>query len=182
MPEATQHGARRRSTAGWPQQRAGGRARRWPASLAGLAGALVAGAAGAAGASGAANGTDDAKIGGAAQLTASLPPQAFARCAACHADAAASATAAQVGPPLAALAGRRAGSQPGFRYSGPLARSGLSWDAATLAAFLRDPQASVPGNRMAFSGVDDAQELQALVAWLLRDSNATSTLAARTAP
>ena len=71
---------------------------------------------------------------------------------------------------------------PGFRYSGPLARSGLVWTAATLAAFLRDPQATVPGNRMAFSGLDDEAELQALLAFLLAPPTASPAPSATATP
>jgi len=124
------------------------------------------------------------------------PPAGWARCVSCHSPAAGSAGSAgaavpdgpagardpaAVGPPLLGLAGRRAGSLAGYRYSGPLARSGLVWEAATLSDFLRDPQARVPGNRMAFSGIDDAAELQALVAWLLATPSSPHP-AERTAP
>ncbi len=101
---------------------------------------------------------------------------AFERCAACHGHAEVLGDR-PVGPPLQSLRGRRAGSMPGFRYSGPMARSGLVWDPPTLAAFLRDPQGLVPGNRMAFSGLDDETELQALLNFLLREEP-TATSAA----
>lgn len=106
---------------------------------------------------------------------------AYERCAACHLRE--EATGAQpVGPALRGLAGRRAGSLAGYRYSGPLARSGLVWTAPTLAAFLRDPQAVVPGNRMAFSGLDDEAELQALVAFLLAGAAAAPAASPSSSP
>ena len=33
--------------------------------------------------------------------------------------------------------------------------SGIVWDDETLAKFLRDPKDSLPGNRMAFPGIED---------------------------
>ncbi len=109
--------------------------------------------------------------------------KAFERCVACHSAQAGVAGAtgagalggAGVGPNLHSLAGRRAGSVLGFRYSGPMARSGLTWNAATLGQFLRDPQALVPGNRMAFSGLDDENELTTLLAFLLAPELETKT-------
>jgi len=70
-----------------------------------------------------------------------------------------------LGPSLVGVMGRKAGSLPDYRYSGAMRRSDLVWDAATLSRFLIDPQATVPGNRMPFSGVS-AQDAQAIVKYL----------------
>ena len=40
------------------------------------------------------------------------------------------------------------------------------WDDATLADYLRDPQAKVPGTKMVFNGVKQAGQLADLVAYL----------------
>lgn len=81
-------------------------------------------------------------------------PAAFSACAACHTgrpDA--------LGPDLAGVVGRKAGSAPGFRYSGPMKRSAVVWDKDTLVRYLEDPQAVVPGNRMPMNGISpDAAE------------------------
>ena len=45
-------------------------------------------------------------------------------------------------------------------------RSGITWSAQTLDAFIGDPQAVVPGNRMPFSGMPDARERADLIAYL----------------
>jgi cytochrome c len=87
---------------------------------------------------------------------------AFMQCADCHSPAANDG----VGPGLKGVVGRRAGAKAGFVYSPALAKSGLSWDAATLDAFLADPKAKVPGTTMVFPGVDDAKERADLVAYL----------------
>jgi hypothetical protein len=48
------------------------------------------------------------------------------------------------GPSLARVWGRRAGTVEGFtRYSEPLKRATVVWDAATLDRWLEDPQAVV---------------------------------------
>jgi cytochrome c len=76
--------------------------------------------------------------------------KAFAACVHCH-QAGPSARHA-FGPLLNNLAGRKAGTLAGYRYSPALKASGLVWTEATLAAYLRDPAALVPGTKMRFWG------------------------------
>lgn len=45
-------------------------------------------------------------------------------------------------------------------------RSGLTWDAATLARYLRAPRRVVPGTTMTFPGVDDDAEAADIAAFL----------------
>ena len=92
-----------------------------------------------------------------------LGKKAFEQCIACH-----SLKAGEngLGPTLHGLLGSTAGTVEGFRFSGPMKRSGIVWDEKNLAAFLRDPQAVVPNTRMPFSGVDDEATLKALVGYL----------------
>ena len=72
----------------------------------------------------------------------------------------------KVGPNLHGLFGRKAGTAPGFAFSDAMKKSGIVWDNDTLAAFLRDPKASVPGNRMSFPGIKDDAALADLLARL----------------
>lgn len=89
---------------------------------------------------------------------------AFRQCAACHAVEPGQHL---TGPSLARIWGRRAGSVDGFtRYSEPLARATVVWDAATLDRWLEDPQAVVPGNLMTFPGVKDPKQRADLIAYL----------------
>jgi cytochrome c len=92
-----------------------------------------------------------------------LGKKSFELCVACH-----SVKAGEngVGPSLHNLIGRTAGTSEGFRYTGPMKRSGIVWDEPTLTTFLRNPQAAVPGNRMPFSGMADEAALKALVQYL----------------
>lgn len=73
---------------------------------------------------------------------------AFVPCASCH-QVGRSARAA-FGPQLNALFGRRAGSTTDYRYSAAMKRSSIVWTEQTLAAYIRDPQAVVPGTSMRF--------------------------------
>jgi cytochrome c len=86
----------------------------------------------------------------------------FGECAACHSL---KPEANGVGPDLHGVFGRVAGSGD-FRYSPALKRSGITWTAQTLDAFIADPQAAVPGNRMPFSGLPDAKARADLIQYL----------------
>jgi cytochrome c len=88
------------------------------------------------------------------------PPKAFGACAACHSD-----QPDALGPDLHGVVGRKAGSVAGYHYSGPMRRCGLTWDAATLAHYLENPQGVVPGNRMPMDGVP-ADQAEAIVSYL----------------
>ncbi|WP_342131841.1 c-type cytochrome [Hydrogenophaga sp. OTU3427] len=101
----------------------------------------------------------------AAQAQVAAAPKAFETCVACHSFKAGEHLN---GPSLHQLIQRRAGSVEGFRYSGPMKRSSVVWDAASLRDFLKNPQALMPGNRMPYSGTDNNAELDELVAFLVR--------------
>ena len=89
----------------------------------------------------------------------------FEMCRACHSpDGAPN----EVGPGLRGVVGRRAGARDDFRYSPAMKRSGITWTAQTLDAFLADPQKVVPANRAAFDGVPNARDRADLIAWMLQ--------------
>lgn len=69
----------------------------------------------------------------------------------------------RVGPNLHGLFGRKAGTFPDFAFSDAMKASGIVWSDETLAKFLRDPKASLPGNRMAFVGIKDEAVLSDLL-------------------
>jgi cytochrome c len=86
----------------------------------------------------------------------------FAKCAVCHAKGMANG----IGPGLAGVIGRRAGSVPGFGYSQALKNSNIVWDEKSLDAFITAPQTAVPGTTMPFPGLMDAGERNDLIAYL----------------
>jgi len=100
---------------------------------------------------------------GAAQAADDLGKKTFESCAACHSMKAGE---NGVGPSLHNVIGRTAGTSEGFRYSGPMKRSGITWDEKNLTDFLRAPQEKVPGNRMPFSGLPDEAALKAVVQYI----------------
>jgi cytochrome c len=87
---------------------------------------------------------------------------AFAGCAACHSVDGSNGA----GPSLQGVVGRKAGVLAGFRYSRAMKAAGTTWDAASLDAYIADPQKLIPGNVMPFSGMPDAKERADLVAYL----------------
>jgi cytochrome c len=91
----------------------------------------------------------------------------FQDCAACHKL---EAGANNVGPSLHGIFTRKAGELPDFRYSPALKHSGIVWTPETLDAFLTNPQALVPGNRMPYAGMADAGNRADLIAYLLKAS------------
>ncbi|WP_312162112.1 c-type cytochrome [Phenylobacterium sp.] len=84
------------------------------------------------------------------------------RCAVCHSIAPAP---GKMGPPLAGVAGRKAGTLPGYAYSAAMKGSKLVWDAAALDTYLKAPAKSVPGTKM-LVGAPDAEQRAALVQYL----------------
>lgn len=92
----------------------------------------------------------------------------FLQCAACHAVEAQAAP--KVGPNLHCVIGRQAAALEEFNYSTAFkqaASNGLTWDRDTMLSFLEKPMELVPGNAMAFGGVADANNREAIVDYLI---------------
>jgi cytochrome c len=88
----------------------------------------------------------------------------FKRCLACHMIGEDAKT--RVGPVLNGLIGRKAGSYEGFKYTEANKNSGLVWDEATLAKYLKNPRATIPGTSMTFVGIKKDEEIEDLIAYL----------------
>lgn len=84
------------------------------------------------------------------------------RCGACH-----SVHVGQngLGPHLAGVIGRLAGSIESARYSDAMRDSGIVWDSGSLDAFLAAPRRVVPGTTMTVS-VPDAAQRAAIISFL----------------
>lgn len=91
------------------------------------------------------------------------PPPAFAACISCHAV-----TPGRngVGPSLHGIYGGKAATVAGYAYSAALKDAGLTWDAATLDAWLANPKQVVPGTKMVFFGMPDAARRKQVIDYL----------------
>lgn len=111
----------------------------------------------------AASGGEPAGTPAAATGAAGQPPAAYAQCRTCHSVEPGK---HGIGPSLAGVYGTRAGEIEGFRFSKAMLESGLTWDDATLDAYLEDPRKTVPGTKMAFFGLKDPAKRQAVIDYI----------------
>jgi nitrite reductase (NO-forming) len=89
--------------------------------------------------------------------------QVFKKCEACHSLEPGKNL---VGPSLAGVMGRRAGSEPSYDYSPAMKQSNVVWSSTTLDSYLSDPQKVVPGNKMPFSGLKTDRDRADVIALL----------------
>ncbi|PTM39905.1 cytochrome c family protein [Bosea sp. 124] len=71
-----------------------------------------------------------------------------------------------VGPQLNGLIGRHSGAVEGYSYSAANKNSGITWDEAVFAEYIKDPKAKIPGTKMIFPGIKNEQEIKDLTAFL----------------
>lgn len=88
----------------------------------------------------------------------------FSKCKACHKIDKGGPNA--VGPNLWGVVGRPRGSHEGFNYSEAMKSVGGDWTPEHLAAFIHSPKTAVPGTKMLFPGLPDANDLADLIAYL----------------
>jgi cytochrome c len=101
-------------------------------------------------------------------------------CAACHTLKKGGGTI--VGPNLWGVVGRPKGAQPGFNYSAALQAKGGNWTNDDLDHFVTSPSGFVPGTKMPFAGVPNADERADIISYLnsLSDTPAPLPKAAET--
>ncbi len=87
----------------------------------------------------------------------------FVECAACHSV---EKGVNNVGPSLAGILGRKAGTLADYRYSAAMRKSGITWTLQTLDEYIADPQKQIPANRMPYAGLPDAAARADLIAYL----------------
>jgi cytochrome c len=105
-----------------------------------------------------------AATGAATAQDAAAGEQSFNQCRPCH-DVGDDAKI-KLGPPLNGLDGRTAGTFPGFNYSDANKSSGITWNQAAFKEYIANPQAKIPGTRMAFGGIKDEQVIGNLWAYI----------------
>lgn len=97
--------------------------------------------------------------------------QAFRLCRACHSME--STGSSNAGPTLYRLFGRKAGSQAGFDFSEAMKNSTVVWSDQTLDKFLMNPQAVIPGTKMALGSVNDPEQRKVLITYLKEHDGTT---------
>jgi cytochrome c len=105
-------------------------------------------------------------VGPAAAQDAAAGKQVFGKCTVCHV---ADSSTNKLGPHLADVIGRVAGSLPDYNYSKAMkdaGAGGLVWDKPTLSEYLVAPKKKVPGTKMVFAGLKKPEDIQNLLAYL----------------
>lgn len=90
--------------------------------------------------------------------------EVFKKCRACHQIGEGAKNA--VGPSMNGLFGRKSGTIEGFTYSDANKNSGVTWSEAEFAKYIADPRAFMPGNKMAFAGIKDPEDIKDLTAFI----------------
>lgn len=75
-----------------------------------------------------------------------------------------------IGPNLYNIIGAKIAGDDSYDYSAALSAKEGVWDEAALDAFLRSPQGFASGTRMSFSGIPNADERKALIAYMAAQS------------
>lgn len=88
----------------------------------------------------------------------------FVQCRACHTVNVGGRDG--VGPNLAGVMGKNAAARTTYKYSAALKNSKIRWDKGSMDAFLKRPSTAVPGTKMAFGGMPNAQARADMVAYL----------------
>ena len=91
----------------------------------------------------------------------------FAKCKICHQIGEGAKN--MVGPVLNGVIGRKSASYPGFSYSTAYKKAGeegMVQDHETITRWLKGPSKFVPGNKMAFAGLQTDKEIEDVLAYI----------------
>ncbi len=88
----------------------------------------------------------------------------FSKCLSCH--TAVSGGANLTGPHLFGIFGRKSASVADFMYSDPMKAYNVVWDAAKIDHWIENPGKVLPGSKMIFVGIKDAQARRDVIAYL----------------
>lgn len=98
----------------------------------------------------------------------SLGKKAFIQCAACHNLK--EGEPHKVGPNLHGIFGREAASLTDFNYSEALSNSDIVWNEDHIRNWLTKPSDYVPGTTMAFIGIQNKEQQDALIDYLKQET------------
>ncbi len=83
-----------------------------------------------------------------------------------------------LGPSLAGVIGRKAGTEAGYNYSPAMKSADIVWNPQTLDQYLSDPAKVVPGNKMPFPGLKTDHDRADVIAYLAAGAGGTHPAAA----
>jgi nitrite reductase (NO-forming) len=124
----------------------------------------------------------DAASGGAAvpaKGDASAGRLVFRKCQACHSIEPGK---NMLGPSLAGVIGRKAGTEAGYTYSPAMKSADIVWSPETLDKYLTDPAKLVPGNKMPFPGLKTDHDRADVIAYLAGGGQPATSAAQQPAP
>jgi nitrite reductase (NO-forming) len=99
----------------------------------------------------------------------------YRKCQACHSlDAGKN----LLGPSLAGVIGRKAGTAPNYNYSPAMKNADIVWNERTLDQYLSDPAKIVPGNKMPFPGLKTDNDRADVIAFIGSSSGGIQAAAA----
>jgi nitrite reductase (NO-forming) len=101
--------------------------------------------------------------------------QVYRKCQACHSLEPGKNA---LGPSLFGIIGKKSGEVANYNYSAAMKAANIVWDAATLDAYLLDPQKLVPQNKMPFPGLKTANERKDVIAYMIAGTSPAITTAA----
>lgn len=105
-------------------------------------------------------------MGSAGAADAEKGKRVFNKCKACHTLVA---DKHRIGPSLAGIFGRKAGTVAKYKFSTAMQKAGaggLVWDEKTLSAYLKKPRDYVKGTKMTFAGIKKPTDMANLMAFL----------------
>ena len=107
----------------------------------------------------------------------------FRKCQACHSIEPGKNL---LGPSLAGIIGRKAGTEQNYNYSPGMKSADIVWSEKTLDRYLENPAKTVPGNKMPFPGLKTDHDRADIIAFLAASSGggqrASSTPSAEAQP
>lgn len=103
----------------------------------------------------------------AAGPDAAAGEKVFAKCKSCHSVAEGK---NGVGPSLYGVVNRAVASIANFKYSDAMKAKGGAWTPKDLDAYLANPKAAVPGNKMTFAGLPQEPDRINVIAYLAQNS------------
>lgn len=104
-------------------------------------------------------------LGGTPAAAADLDAgkKVFKKCKACHSLKAGK---KKVGPSLFGVLGNKAGQVKGFKYSKAMKNADITWDDASLDAFLAKPKKFLKKTKMSFVGLKKKKDRDNVIAYI----------------